>query len=162
MFTAIFENLNYCHPTNLAFNAMSQLLTQYVPYKMTYLTMQIKSIIAAAYFWTCQKRLTMWIIIFYYEKCLTSFESEDWQINLLKFICQTAFSTCVYITLGQKKAKINYGVFQGSNLGPLLFLICINDLPKSTCFNTTLFADDTYLSLSSSSLIRLKIQVIMK
>ena len=34
----------------------------------------------------------------------------------------------------------------------------INDLPKSTCFNATLFSGDTYLSLSSSSLIRLKTQ----
>ena len=58
-----------------------------------------------------------------------------------------------------KKAKIINGVPQGSNLGLLLYLMYINDLPKSTCFDTTLFADDSYLSLSSSSLICLKTQV---
>ena len=34
--------------------------------------------------------------------------------------------------------------------------MCINDLPKSTCFNTALSANDTYLSLSSTLLIHLK------
>jgi len=71
--------------------------------------------------------------------------------NRLQFVSIDAKSSPLCI--------INCGVPQGSILGPLLFLLYINDLPLCSNFLTLLFADDTTLLLSSDNFNELIVNV---
>jgi len=55
-----------------------------------------------------------------------------------------------------KGFHVSYGIPQGSVLGsvlgPLFFLLFVNDLPKVSKFETTLFVDDTNLHLSHKNI----------
>ena len=50
--------------------------------------------------------------------------------------------TCINSTKSDKNL-ISHGVLQGSVLSPILFLLCINDLPNTSNLKTLLFVDDT-------------------
>ena len=58
--------------------------------------------------------------------------------------------------------SINLGVPQGSVLGPLFFLIFINDLPFIVEFLTKMFADDTTLIDSGKDLNTLIERFVLK
>ena len=58
-----------------------------------------------------------------------------------------------YKGITSKEHNINYGVPQGSALGPLLFILYTNDLPNTlTVSKSILFADDTTIYYSHSNL----------
>ena len=101
-----------------------------------------------------------------YHSCLImldirkAFETVNHELLLLKLyhyeICGIAFkliqsylnNRSQFVNINNKFSKkliIKHGVHQGSNLGPLLFLIYINDLPNALSCHTTLFVDDTCL-----------------
>ena len=88
--------------------------------------------------------------------------SEVWLYILVNTL--TWFKS--YLTNGKQMCKVNQttskyqtiscGVPQGSNLGPILFLLSVNDLPnclKST--SASMFADDTNLTASGDAISEL-------
>jgi hypothetical protein len=68
------------------------------------------------------------------------------------FLSNRSQVTC-FRNVNSDPASISIGVAQCSILGPLLFIIYINDLPDVLEYcNVTLYADDTVLSYASSSI----------
>ena len=74
-------------------------------------------------------------------------------LNLITSYSENRSQRCYVNGYLSKPQKIDYGVPQGSILGPLLFLIYINDLPNCIEKSTVrMFADDTTLTASGIAL----------
>ena len=81
-------------------------------------------------------------------------------LDLLKSYLSNRHQKCQVESFVSSEHLIKCGVPQGSILGPLLFLLYINDLPE--CLKNTrprLFADDTNLTASSHSIADIQIAV---
>ena len=74
--------------------------------------------------------------------------------NLLEFIRSFMQNRSLSVKCNEVQSDffdICLGVSQGSILGPLLFLIYINDLPRFIKNGFIMYADDTTISVSASS-----------
>ena len=70
-------------------------------------------------------------------------EVFNWIADWLKHGLRDREQRVVLLGSNSKWTRVKSGVPQGSVLGPLLFLIYINDIDDSVCSNLLKFADDT-------------------
>ena len=84
------------------------------------------------------------------HKLNTQYGIKGLPLLLLKNYLENRSRYVVIKDSRSEMAKFTCGMPQGSTLGPLLFLLYVNDLTLVSNFKTILFADDMVLSLSAT------------
>ena len=84
------------------------------------------------------------------KNTITSFKS---------YLCEQQFKISINTTYSSP-ASLLCGVPQGSILGPLLFLLYINDFPQAVVSDSLLYADDTCIVFQHKSKIEIEKQLI--
>ena len=79
---------------------------------------------------------------------LKSYLADRKQVTQIDKICIKSKTERTYVS---SQRPTNYGVPQASILGPLLFLIYINDMPRETHHPMVLFADDSTVVFSANN-----------
>ena len=76
---------------------------------------------------------------------------KSYLTNCKQYVCCEGFTSPL--------SDVKIGIPQGSVLGPILFLIYINDLANCSNFDTTLYADDCVLTISHKNTKSLQINL---
>ena len=80
---------------------------------------------------------------------LKGYNIKSSMLNLISYLKDRSQSTVINNVVSER-AFLNVGIPQGSCLGPLLFLVYINDIFSATEVKLRLFADDACLSYQHS------------
>ena len=97
-----------------------------------------------------------------HERLLIKLENYGVRGTALKLMESYLLNRSQYVSLNNVSSDcktVKMGVPQGSVLGPLLFLIYINDLNNCTVSTPRLFADDTAILVDASSPTELQVKV---